>query len=165
MKMITRTILGVILLAGTCFNTSYCFADANIGVSVFNIDTDIADFRGINLDVGYDFNDIFGVRASYMIGSEDEQISGVNVEIDEMYSIDAIVTFPLSDSLNPYITVGQLHADLKADYMGYSASASDDFTTYGAGIKFDLREAVTVAFEFKDVDGDAMTMLRLQANF
>ena len=160
-----KTILGVILLGAFCFETSYCFADATAGVSVFNIDTEVADFRGINLDVGYEFSDLLGVRASYMIGSEDEVVNGVNIEIDEMYAFDAILSLPISDSIKPFFTIGKLHIDAKASQDGYSASASDDFTTYGVGISFDLREAVTLSAEGKDIDGDLMTMVTFTANF
>ncbi len=140
-------------------------ADLNVSATVFNIDTDIADFRGINLDVGYDFTDLIGVRGSYMIGAEDEVVGGVNVEITDLYSFDAILRLPLSDTVMPYFTVGKLHIAAKASYAGYSATAEDNFTTYGAGIQFNLREAVTLSAEFKDISGDAMTMLRVQANF
>jgi len=156
-------ILGVLFLG--CIYGANAHADANIGVTAFNIDTDVADFRGMNLDVGYDFTDLIGVRASYMINSSDEVIGGVNISIDEMYAFDAILSLPLSDSLKPYFTIGRLHIDAKADYMGYSASASDDFTTYGMGIQFDLREAVSFSVEAKDIDGDLMTMLSVTANF
>ena len=159
-----KSILGVVL-AAACFAPSHCFADANVGVTVWNIDTDIADFRGINLDVGYDFTDLIGVRVSYMLGSEDEVVDSVNIEITDMYSFDAILSLPLSDSFKPYFTVGKLYVDLKADYMGYSETASDSFTTYGMGIQFDLREAVSLSGELKDIDGDLMTMISVTANF
>lgn len=162
-KMI-KSILGVIL-AVACFAPSHCFADANIGVTAFNIDTDVADFRGMNLDVGYDFTDLIGVRASYMIGSEDEVVNGVNIEIDQMYAFDAILSLPLSDSLRPYFTIGKLHIKAKGSYGGYSETISDDFTTYGMGIQFDLREAVSISVEAKDIDGDLMTMASVTANF
>jgi len=158
-------VLSIIIMGFGFFYTPDTKADANIGVSAFNIDTDIADFRGINLDVGYDFSDILGVRASYMIGADDEVVGGVNVEITQMYSLDAIVSFPVSDSLNPFITVGQTHMAAKASYQGYSATASDNFTTYGAGLQFDLREAVSISGEVKNIEGDLMTLFSVQANF
>ena len=160
-----QSMLGVVLSLVFCTPTSIGHADANIGVSVWNIDTDIADFRGINLDVGYDFTDLIGVRVSYMLGSEDEVVDSVNIEITDMYSFDAILSLPLSDSFKPYFTVGKLYVDLKADYMGYSETASDSFTTYGMGIQFDLREAVSLSGELKDIDGDLMTMISVTANF
>lgn len=165
MKMITKSILGVVLLAGFCFEASHCFADGNIGVSAFNIDTDVADFRGMNLDIGYDFTDLVGVRGSYMISSSDEVVNSVNIEITDMYSFDAILSLPFSDTLKPYFTIGKLYIDAKASYGGYSATASDSFTTYGAGIQYDLREAVSLSVEAKDIDGDLMTMISVTANF
>ena len=100
-----------------------------------------------------------------MLGAEDEVVDSVTIGITDMYSFDAILSLPLSDSFKPYFTVGKLYVDLKADYMGYSETASDSFTTYGMGIQFDLREAVSLSGELKDVDGDLMTMISVTANF
>ena len=160
---ISKTIMIVAVLG--IFTAPIAVADPNFGITVYNIDTDVADFRGINLDVGYEFTDLIGVRASYMIGSEDEVVEGVNIEIEDMYSFDAILSLPLSDNFIPYFTIGKLYVDLKADYMGYSESASDDFTTYGAGIKYNIREAVSFSGELKNIDGDLMTMLTLTSHF
>jgi len=164
-NIINLAVIGSLVILGLVTFAPDAKADFNVSATVFNIDTDIADFRGINLDVGYDFTDLIGVRGSYMIGAEDEVVGGVNVEITDLYSFDAILRLPLSDTVMPYFTVGKLHIAAKASYAGYSATAEDNFTTYGAGIQFNLREAVTLSAEFKDIDSDLMTMLRVQANF
>jgi len=136
-----------------------------IGTSVFTLDTEIGDFRGVDINAGYRIGEILEFRGSYMITAQDESYQDVNISLENKYGIDLIVNIPLSDTLNPYITVGQTWMKAEASAYGYSASGSDDFTTYGAGMRFDVREAVSVYGDYKDIDGADMFSLGFTANF
>ena len=154
MKMITRTILGVALLAGFCFETSYCFAGGFMGVSGFTLDADEVSFQGAELNAGYR-TDIVEVRGSYMVSGTDDSLYGATVELDSMYSVMAIVNVPTEGSLVPYAMIGSTWAEVKASYRGYSATASDTFSTYGLGLRFDARESFSLFVEAKRVGSDS----------
>ena len=163
---INLAILGAIIILGYgAFYTPDAKSDPYIGTSIFTMDTDVGDFRGVDLNVGFRAGEILEFRASYMIGAQDETYQGANVELDKKYALDVIVNLPLSDSLNPYLTAGNTWLEAKADYQGYSASAKDDFITYGAGLRFDVREAVSLYGEYKDIDGADVFSVGLTANF
>ena len=155
--------IAVTLTTFICSTTAY--ADCNIGTSVFTIDTDIGDFRGVNVSGACFYKGLVGARATYMIGSEDETYQGVSVDLETMYSADVIINLPLSDSFYPYLTAGNTWVEAKASANGHSATLKDDFTTYGAGLHFDVKESVGVNAEYKNLDGDDMFMFELVAQF
>jgi opacity protein-like surface antigen len=164
-NIINLALLGSIIVLGMLAFSPEAEADPYIGTSVFTMDTSVGDFRGVDLNVGFRAGDILEFRASYMIGAEDETYQGVAVELDKKYGLDVIVNLPLSDSLNPYLSVGNTWLEAKASAGGYSASAKDDFITYGAGMRFDIRESVSVYGEYKDIDGADVFSVGLLANF
>ena len=163
---INLAVLGAIIILGAgLFYTPEAEADAYIGTSVFTLDTDVGDFRGVDLNLGYRIGEILEVRGSVMLGAQDETYEGVNLSLEHKYGIDLIVNLPLSDTFNPYLLAGNTWLKAKASYHGYSESASDDFVTFGAGLRFDVREAVSVYTEYKDVDGSDVFAVGLTANF
>lgn len=155
----------LLILGAGIFYTPEAKSDPYIGTSIFTMDTDVGDFRGVDLNVGFRAGEILEFRASYMIGAQDETYQGVSVELDKKYGVDLIVNLPLSDSFSPYLTVGNTWLKGKASAGGYSASASEDYITYGMGMRFDIREAVSIYGEFKDIDGSDVFSLGLTANF
>ena len=158
-----KSILTILLL--TCVGINVAQADCNIGSSVFTLDTSVGDFRGVNASAGCFYQGLVGVRGTYMIGAEDETVNGVKVDIDKMYSADIIVNLPLSDSFYPYLTAGNTWVTVKASANGHAATAKEDFTTYGAGLHYDIRESVGCNAEYKDMDGADMYSIGCQAQF
>lgn len=141
------------------------YADCNIGTSVFSLDTGVGDFRGVDVSGTCFYKGLVGARVSYMIGSEDETYQGVRLDLEEMYSADLIINLPLTDSFYPYLTAGNTWVEAKASAYGQSVTVKDDFTTYGAGLHYDVREAVGVEVEYKNIDGDDLFGFRLVAQF
>jgi len=164
MKMIKS--LCVLILAGLpaiCSTTA--FADCNIGTSVFSLDTQVGDFRGVNVSGSCFYKGLVGARVSYMVGSEDETYQGVRLDLEEMYSADLIINLPLTDSFYPYLTAGNTWVEAQASAYGHSITVEDDYTTYGAGLHYDVRESVGVEVEYKNIDGDDLFGFRLVAQF
>ena len=162
----TNIIMAVaaICLGGAAYSLN-ANADPYIGTSVFTLDTDVGDFRGVDLNAGYRFGELLELRGSYMLGAQDETYQGVNIELDRKYGVDLIVNLPLSETIVPFVSVGNMWLKAKLNGGGYSASASDDFTTYGFGVRLDIREAFSVVGEYKYVDGDTIFALGMTANF
>lgn len=150
--MIAKTILGIILLAGTCFNASHCFADGlYIAPSVSNIDAGEANFNLVNLTAGYDFNEYVGVRGSWMVGAETEIVDGVTLELDRMYGGDLVFSLP-GDSFSPYAFAGKTYVEVSASYNGYSATADDSYSTYGLGLNYSFNPTAGAFIEVKKID-------------
>jgi len=164
-----KSILAILIL--TFAGIGVARGDAFIGTSMFNLDTDVGDFNGVNLVGGYHFGDVLGglfsVRGRYMILAEDETVNGARVELKDMWGGDIVITYPVSGAggLNPYAFIGQTKAKAKASKNGETASATDSATNYGAGLTYDVREAVTVSGELMDIDGSTMMSFAIKANF
>ena len=162
--MIIKTVLGV-LLAVACFAPSYCFAgDFYISPSAVNLDTDAADFKLINITTGYDLNEYVGVRGSWMLSAKSEKLDGVTIDLDQMYGGDIVFSLPL-DRLSPYAFVGQTWVKVKASYHGFSATARDDFTTYGIGLNYSFQPGAGAFIEYKEIDGADSLIAGLKIEF
>jgi len=162
-KKIIISILGVFVLGGAIAKTALA-GDFYVSPSVATIDAGEADFRVVNLTGGYDFNEYVGVRGSWMVGAEDETLDGVTFELDQMYGGDLVFSLPF-DSFSPYAFVGETWIKVNASYNGYSATASDSYTTYGLGLNFALRESAGLFVEYKDVDGADVISAGLKFEF
>ena len=156
-------ILAVSLTQFICTTTAY--ADCNIGSSVFTLDAGEADFRGVQVSAGCFYKGIVGARATYMLGAHDETLNGLKIELEDMYSFDAILRLPVSDSFYPYVTMGNTWVEVETSYQGYSANFEDDFTTYGAGLHVDILEDVGFNFEYKRIDDADQLMFELVTQF
>ena len=163
--MITKTVLALVLSIVFCFNTSHSFADPYIGTSVFTMDTDVGDFRGVDLNAGYRAGELVEVRLHYMLGAQDESYQGVSLSLEKKYGVDLIINLPLSDTFIPFVSVGNTWMEAKGTYQGYSASAKDDHATYGFGVRVAAREAVSFTAEYKRIDDIDLFALGITANF
>jgi len=154
MNKILKIALGVFILSGAIAEVAV--ADAYIEPSVFTLDTDVGDFRGVNITGGIAFNEYVGVRGSYMVSAGDETYQDVKLELTDMYGADLVLSLPVGDSASIYGFGGRTWMDAEASYMGYSATAKSDYTTYGLGLKFAVRESFGFFGEVKNIDGDTM---------
>jgi outer membrane immunogenic protein len=154
--------LSILLLA----LSSTAFAGGYAGVSYGTINTDITDHTAATLHAGYQFNEYIGVEARTLISASEETYSDVNLEVDSLYGIYLTAAMPLSDSASVYLVAGRTEGEVTASYGGYSASAEESSSSYGGGVKLNLRENWTVRAEFlqtfEDVD---QVSLGLQFNF
>ena len=147
--------VAAICLGGAAYSLN-AEAEPYIGTSVFTLDSDVGDFRGVNITGGIDVNDYVGFRASWMVGAQDETYQNVSVSLERLYGGDLVLTLPVTDSASVYSFVGQTWLEGKASYMGYSATAKGDYTSYGLGLKFAARESIGFFAEAKNIDGDVM---------
>ncbi len=137
-----------------------------VGVSGGYIDTDITNHMAVNLHGGYNFNDFLSMEGRVLVNSSEEGYHGASVEIDSLYGVYILGTIPVSDDLSVYAVFGHSRGEATASYMGYSETASDNSSSVGFGVKFDIVEAWSVRVEhtklFDDMD---MTQATLTLNF
>jgi len=166
---INLAILGAIIVLGCgLFYTPEAKSDPGLyaGVSYGTINTDITDHVGTTLHAGYQFNEFIGIEGRSLVSSSEESYSGANLAIDSLWGVYITAAIPLGDSASVYFVVGQTEGEVTASYGGYSASAEESSSSYGTGIKLDLRESWTLKAEylatFEDVE---QLSLGLQYNF
>ena len=145
-------ILGLMMLV-----TSMVNAGAYVGTQVATLGDDDLSFNIVNAVVGYDFNEVVGVRTRYMVTSNDDSIDGVTVDLDSAYGADLIFSIP-SEGFNPYVLVGTTKIKVTGSYGGYSESASDSFTTIGAGLNYDINQSASLSIEYLRMQDDVESL-------
>jgi len=162
MKLIMKTAIVLILGASAAFAAHTYAGEFYIEPTVFTLDTEVGDFRGVNLTGGYEFTENVAVRGTWMVGAEDETYRDVKISLEEMYGFDLVFTLPVTDSASVYAFGGQTWLEATASAGGYSASAKGDYTTYGLGLRFAARESVGFFGEVKNIDGDTALVVGLR---
>jgi len=161
--------VGILSLFAVVFLTFAPQANAGknfVGISYASIDTDVADFTGINFIAGHRFNDYISVEGRTLIHSSTENYYGVDVDIDNIYGVYMTLSLPLSDELSIYAIGGRSRGKASASYMGYSASSSDTDTSIGFGMRFALRESTTLSVEYLELFDDINQLaISAQHNF
>jgi len=152
MKLIMRTVIILSLGAVSLFTAHTYAGGLYIAPSAVNLDTDAADFKLVNITAGYDFNEYVGIRGSWMLSAKSEKLGDVTIDLDKMYGGDLVFSLP-GESFSPYAFVGQTFVKVKASYHGFSATAKDDFTTYGLGLNYSFNPTAGAFLEYKEIDG------------
>jgi len=100
--------------------------------------TDISGntYGALNLDIGHNFTQNFAVELDGDIGVTTKKISGVNTKIDYAAGIYAVGIFPLNATTDFIVRGGDLQAQLKGTYGGYSATASANGLAVGLGLRY-----------------------------
>lgn len=141
-------ILGLMMLVASMVN-----AGAYVGTQVATISDDDLSFNVVNVIAGLNVNEVVGVRARVMVQSSDDSIDGVSVDLDSAYGLDLVLTVP-AEGFSPYFIVGRTKLEVTGSYGGYSESASDSFTTVGAGLNYPLNDSATLSIEYMRMDSD-----------
>ena len=149
--MITKTVLSIILLAGVCFEASYCFADSGFygGVSYSELDysepgLDL-DFSTIGGLVGYKLSNTFAIEVRGAKGQTDDDIYGYGVEVDKTMSVFGRFSLANQSNITPYLLGGFSKGWLSAD-GGYKVDETD--FSYGLGLAFSLTDELAVSAEY-----------------
>ena len=125
---------------------------------------------GYKAFAGYQFHKNFAVELDYLdFGEPDENISGVDLKIEDLYAVAlyGVGKLPLSEQFELFVKFGAAYweGDAKASVMGASASSSEDGTelAYGLGASYAFTDqyAVRVEYEEIDVDSDDLSTLGL----
>jgi len=161
-----KTMKKILLIAFLSISSMAIAGGVYFGVGAINVDTDLTDHQAIMINGGYRVNDYVEFGASVMFYSSDEDYQGAVIDIDRYSTAHVSLSLPLGDSVSPYILAGYADGEFTASYGGYSESVSDSGTYYGAGIRFDLREAWSVNVEYAKPFDDISTLgVSLRHNF
>ena len=114
---------------------------ANAPQSYYQVGGAAADISGntfgaLNLGIGHNFTPNFAVELDGDVGVTTKKIYGVNAKIDYAVGAYAVGVFPLNRSTDFIVRAGDLQAQLKASYQGYSATASANGPAIGVGLRY-----------------------------
>ena len=135
----------------------------NVDFDNINKDADVGTISG---KVGVMANEYIGLEARAGFGATDDDIYGVDVEIDNFFGGYATFNMVNESPVTPYAVIGFTRAELEA---GTESDDGSDFS-YGAGINFAMAQNVSGNLEYmRYYDDDDVTVdgigLGVQFNF
>ena len=120
------------------------------------------EFKTTSAVAGVNINDYFSIEARYTETLNDQEVSGLDVSIDDNYGLYGLFSLPVTKNVDVYAVAGRTHAKATAKSTHcneyhcetYSESESDTFSSYGFGLTYALNSNMTVRGEFMRVDDD-----------
>ena len=124
------------------FGLGYSYTDANID-GIGSIDNSL-----VGLIAGYRFHPVFALEARGYGNVSDDELLGVNFEIDSNFSVFGKGIVPLGKYVDLYGLLGMGRVKGTASALGNSASESESEVQYGAGFSFNKGESVELMLEW-----------------
>jgi len=123
------------------------------GASYAQLDTDIAgivefDLGALVFNAGYQINDYVAIETRLGTGITDDDIVGLELELDYLWGIYTKIGIPTGTAFYPYVVLGYTKAELELSGLGYSESDSDSDTSYGVGANFTVNDNFGVFAEY-----------------
>jgi len=159
------------IAAATLLSTSAQAADHYYGASFASLDysedgmPQELSFQTLSARLGTNINENFSAEFRAGFGIGDDQISvesiTVDAELNKVYGLYVRGGFQATEALFPYAIIGYTRGTLKASAMGYSDSESENDTSFGVGVDFEVKENIKLNAEYlnmfdkdgADVDG------------
>lgn len=151
------------LLAAAILGTSLS-ASANwkLGVGYGNI-SDSEDgidlsLGGLMVSAGYQFDLTESVSLTpqlrYGLGIQDDEVSGVDIELDNFYALSLKASTTLGEKAYAYVVPSYGKLELTGSAGGYSVSADSDWEFgFGAGVGYNVSENTSIEVSYESFDG------------
>lgn len=122
-----------------------------------NFGFDNADLGAIQLRGGVNFNSLFGAEVEGAFGVNDDQIGGVDVELESQFGGFGVVRAPVAENLEVFARAGWVNVEADGSFGGVSASDGDDAGALGVGGNFFLTEqhGIRAGYTYYDFDESA----------
>jgi hypothetical protein len=129
-------------------------ADIYAGVGYSHLDADDATLGGITGRLGVGFGPYFGIEGEATFGVNDDEIGGIDVELENQFGIYGVGRLPVSPQFELFGRIGYASAEVEASAGGFSASGDGDGLAYGAGGTFFLTDVDGIRGEYTRFDFD-----------
>lgn len=120
------------------------------GAGYTHYDLDSVELGGVTGRLGYRFHPNFALEGEATIGVVEDDIAGVDVELDHAYGVYGVGYLPVSDNVELFGRVG--YAEVEASAGPFDAS--EDGIGYGVGAQMRLTDNVGIRGEYTRLEGD-----------
>lgn len=104
---------------------------------------------------GYQFNDYLAAEARLGTGIDEDEIRGVEIDIDNFLGIYAKVGMPTTVGFYPYVIAGFTSTEVEASYRGSSETEDETDVSLGLGVEYQFDRNFSLGLEYMQyVDGD-----------
>ena len=107
--------------------------------------------------VGIDIIDYFGVEGRVGTGVMDDDIDGVNVELNHYIAGFAKIQTPDMNGFRVHGLAGIARVELEASAGGLTGTAHDTDFAYGAGLSYAINQNIRLNLEYLSLNEDADT--------
>ena len=116
-----------------------------------------ADLGGLQLRGGINFNSLFGAEIEGAFGINDDEVGGIDVELDRQIGAFGTVRTQLGQRLEVFARAGWVDVEAEGSFGGVSASDGDDAGALGVGANFFLndRHGLRAGYTYYDFDENA----------
>ncbi|NKI17132.1 porin family protein [Spongiibacter sp. KMU-166] len=132
--------------AGPALSGPHMYVGGNYGVYKSRDGDFDEDDDFVELSLGAQFNQYFGVEAGYLNFGEFSGTAG-SADIDG-YDLAVVGRLPLTESFGLYAKAGQLFWDADFDFLGTKQSYDGDEPFVGVGVDFKVAENLAVNLEY-----------------
>jgi outer membrane immunogenic protein len=115
-----------------------------------NIGDDFVDLGGAQLRLGARVHQYFGVEAEGTIGLVDDDIAGIDVDLEHQVGIYAVAFLPMSPETDLIARIGYSNFEIGVP----GGSADEDTINYGVGVEYRFDEKNGVRGDYTYMDGD-----------
>ncbi|MBX7249750.1 MAG: porin family protein [Caulobacteraceae bacterium] len=123
----------------------------NLGYSFYDTDIGDAQLGAVQGRIGARFHPNFGIEGEAAFGVQDDDVAGVNVELDHSVAIYGVGFLPVSDNFDLLARVGYGSTKVSAG----SFSDSDDSLNYGVGAQWSWDQSNAIRGDYTRFDGDS----------
>lgn len=136
--------------AAAVLSTMAGFATAQpyVGLDYTFIDAEDVDLGAIALKGGYQVNDWAAVEVRAAAGVKDDELFGVDAELEHYYGGYFRAGLPNDSIIYPYVIAGYTQGKVKASFRGASITESEGDFSYGLGAELRLNDLWSANVEF-----------------
>ncbi|GAM99295.1 hypothetical protein U91I_02941 [alpha proteobacterium U9-1i] len=124
------------------------------GAGYTHIDGEGADVGGVTARLGYRANANFGVEGEAVLGTVDDEVSGVTLELENAYAVYGVGFAPLGANTDLFGRVGYASFEVSGSLGPLTVTEEADGVAFGAGIQHFFAGNIGVRAEFTRVEGD-----------
>ncbi len=132
---------------------------AYIGLGVSRVDAEDVDLNALNVRLGADLTEFFGIEGEGMIGIGDDTIAGVKVKLN--YGLAGFVRAraPLGDGFSVHARAGYGWFESEASFGGLTVSDDESGFGYGVGAEWMFAGPNGLRFDYTrfNLDDDVNT--------
>ena len=127
-----------LLIAAAAAATALALAAPASASTYINVGYGMTDVEDVNLGAigarfGWRSAGPLGIEGEAAFGIDDDEVSGVKVELSSQFAVYGTATAAVSDNVEVFARIGYGTTDLKASAGSISASGSDESFNYGVG--------------------------------
>ena len=132
----------------TAFISVSANADSYMGVGYLHNNVEIgsanASPASVMFKYGTFWSDSFSVEGRLAIAILDDSISGLDVEVEQLFGVYGVYNFAAGRNINPYLMLGYTDGDLNVASLESSRSGA----SYGAGADFKLDDWSVINIDY-----------------